>query len=141
MTYSELEALIERIAIQTQAGIGHFHCGTDITLEKAVEEKGYPVIYLDPITGERALKEGPGMMRANITLGFFEQGGEGLSAEERRAIFARQEAISTRFFLLLEEEELDFAVVRDSLIHKYTAQHLSGIACTLTIKAPLELCY
>ena len=138
MTYAELQALIERVALDTMTS-GHFHCGNDSSLNGAVEEHGYPVIHLDPIDGNRNIATGNKVAR--ITLGFFEQGGD-YSAAEEQALYARQEKISAKFLFMLQEEgEIGDIAVRDTPVKNYTSQKLSGWACELELKLPMPLCF
>lgn len=142
MTYAELEALIERIALDTLGDTGHFHCGGSDSLKQAVKEKGYPVIHLDPISGNRNIATGN--KRANIAIGFFEQHVENSpSAQELQGIYSRQELVSARFLVMLQEEDEvgDILDVKDTPIPHYTDQNLAGIACSFTLKLPMPLCF
>ncbi|GAB3822216.1 hypothetical protein [Pontibacter rugosus] len=140
MTYAELEALIGRIALDTLAGVGHFHCGGSDSLKQAVENHGYPVIDLDPITGTRNIETGNKV--ATITMGFFEKHENSPSASELQAIYSRQEAISARFLVMLDDEDdLGNIMVKDSLVPHHTAQNLAGIAIQFTLKLPISLCF
>ncbi|MHC2992062.1 hypothetical protein OB13_10850 [Pontibacter sp. HJ8] len=140
MTYAELEALIESIALETLGGSGHFHCGNDLSLKLAVEEKGYPVVHLDPISGNRNIQSGN--KTASVTIGFFEQGAVDLSAKEEQVIYARQEVVSAHFLAMLQEEdEVGDIAVRDTPVKNYTDQLLSGIACEFELKLPISLCF
>lgn len=140
MTYAALEALIERIALDTLTGSGHFHCGGSDSLKQAVKEKGYPVIHLDPIAGSRDIERGH--KTATIFIGFFEQHENSPSARELQAIYARQETVSARFLSMLQEEdEVGNIAVKDSLVPHHTSENLAGIACSFTLKLPMPLCF
>lgn len=140
MTYAELESLMERLALDALEGSGHFHCGGSDSLKEAVEENGYPVIHLDPIDGNRNIARGS--KRANIAIGFFEQGEAHMAAADLQAIYGRQEVVSARFLTMLQEEDEvgDILDVRDTKVQSYTDQILTGLACSFTIKLPISLC-
>lgn len=139
MTYGELEALLQATAATVLGGSGHFHCGDGTSLSSAVRGRGYPVVHVDPVQGtrsfERATKE------ATVTVGFFEKGGPDLSSAQLQAIYSRQEAVSTRFFYELEEHDgIGHVNVRDDKVENYTAEMLTGIASTFTLKLPITIC-
>lgn len=137
MTYAELEALIGQVALDNLEG--HFHCGGNISLKEAVDQHGYPVIHLDPLTGSRDIERGS--KTAVITVGFFEQGGD-VSNTELKAIYDRQERASSKFLVMLqEEEEIGNISVRDTMVKNYTEMQLTGIACEFTLKLSMDLCF
>lgn len=141
MTYSGLEIAIQQIAQQflLEEGVGHFHCGNDVTLEQAVKEHGYPVIYLEELTGERDFERNS--ITPNVTLGFFEKGAHDLSADEKRIIYARQEDVSARFLVMLHDsDEIQFSKVRDAKVPHFTEQDLIGIGSSFTITSYLTVC-
>lgn len=137
MTYAELEALLGTVAEQALNGTGHFHCGTDTSLKLAVEEKGFPVIHLDPVKGNR--NSATALKVATIALGFFDQGVD-LSDAERSALKQRMEKLSTKFMLLLDDEEVGEVTFVDHPVENFTAHKLMGWACECTIKLPFNLC-
>jgi hypothetical protein len=139
MTYGQLEAYLESTAANLQRGTGHFHVGDGTSLALAVQQKGYPVIHVDPLDGKRSFDAAT--KDARITIGFFEKGGPDLSSAQRQAIYARQEALSTRFLFELEEDgKIGHVHVSDNLVHNYTAELLTGIAVSFTLNLPIELC-